>query len=46
MVEKVLVKILIEEDELNDKNLFQMLLACNFKNGGTYQQGWRFVSYR
>ena len=38
MAEKVLVefealvKILIEEDELNDKNLFQMLLACQFKN--------------
>ena len=38
MAEKVLVefealvKILIEEDELNDKNFFQMLLACQFKN--------------
>ena len=38
MAEKVLVefealvKILIEEDELNNKNFFQMLLACQFKN--------------
>ena len=38
MAEKVLVefealvKILIEEDDLNDKNFFQMLLACRFKN--------------
>ena len=27
-----LVKILNEEGELNNKNLFQMMLACQFKN--------------
>ena len=34
MAEKLdsLFKILNEEGELNNKNLFQMMLACNFKN--------------
>ena len=34
MAEKLdsLFKILNEEDELNNKNLFQIMLASNFKN--------------
>ena len=43
---EVLVKILIEEDELNNKNFFQMLLACQFKNRELINKDGNFVSYR